>query len=193
VQAVGIRFGSVKKSRSRDARHEPASRQKIECPNKSYWKSVELQKRNWLGGIPWEAVLNSNQALCHAGKTLSQLREKNCEAARRLWEESALREWSLVEALDICRKCCDFSPFVLHNSNTFAGLARKLVEDRVNLLPPVEGQIFRTTVAHYVAGEISRKELLGVVRHFEPAWATPAPAKSAAPAVPRMARIESRA
>ena len=154
---------------------------------------MEQKKRQWLGEIPWEAVLNSNQTFCHAEKSLAQAGGKNWESARRLWEESTARESSLEEALDVCRRCCELSPFVLHNGNTFAALAKRLVEERVESLAPVEAQIIRTTVAHYVAGVIDKKELLGVIRHFEAAWATPAPAKSTPPAMPRMSRIESRA
>jgi len=77
---------------------------------------------------------------------------------------------ALPEAIDICRQCYDLGPFVFNNGNTFAAVARKLIDDWLQLLPPVEAQIARTTVGHYVVGQITRKEMVDVLTCFESKW-----------------------
>ena len=76
----------------------------------------------------------------------------------------------MPDAIDVCRRCYDLGPFVFNNGNTFAAGARKLLEDWLQLLPPVEAQIARTTVGHYVVGQITRKEMVEVLANFESRW-----------------------
>ena len=128
-----------------------------------------VQKR-WLGPVPWETVLNINQTLCHAQKTESKANDKCFEAARQIWEKAVPKVMSLDEVLEVCRRCQDLGPFVFNNGNTFASISTTLVEDWTRALPAVEAQILRTTVSHYVAGQIARKELLQVLRHVEVTW-----------------------
>ena len=120
--------------------------------------------------MPWETVLGVNQTLCKAQNTTHQSKIATCEAARQLWEKSIPLSMSLPDVLDICRQCHDLSPFVFNNGNTFAAIGKSLVEEWVNSLPSVEAQILRTTVAHYVAGQIRKPELLQVLRHIETRW-----------------------
>ena len=77
---------------------------------------------------------------------------------------------ALPEAIDVCRQCYDFGPFIFNNGNTFAALARKIIEAWLQLLPAVEAQIARTTVGHYVVGQITRKEMVEVLTCFEARW-----------------------
>ena len=130
---------------------------------------TKLQKA-WLEAVPWETVLTVNQALCQAQQTVCRPKDKTYESARQLWEKSSARTMSLPEVLEICRRCQDLGPFIFSNGNTFAAIGKTLVEDWVKTLPPVEAQIVRTTVGHYIAGLIGKKELLEVLRHFEPKW-----------------------
>jgi hypothetical protein len=74
---------------------------------------------------------------------------------------------TLPEALDLCRECREAMPFTFNNANTFASIARTLLDDWLKNMPPVESQVIRTTVGHYVAALVSRKELLKVLRHFD--------------------------
>ena len=123
----------------------------------------------WLTSLPWEAVQAMNEALCKQQSTGFQS-TRSIETARQLWSNSAGRTLSLQDVLDICRKCREIAPFTFNNGNTFAGVARKLVEDWVKTLPAVEGQIIINTIGHYVAGMISRKELQKVMQHFQSSW-----------------------
>ena len=129
----------------------------------------EIQKQ-WLGSMPWETVLTVNENLCQAQKTEPQPQLKTFDAARQLWEKSIPKAMSLPEVLDVCRECQDLSPFVFNNRNTFAAISKTLIEEWANALPSVEAQIFRTTVSHYVAGQVTKKELLQVLRHLETRW-----------------------
>src|SRR5436190_7300217 len=117
----------------------------------------EIQKQ-WLGSVPWEAVLSLNQTLCLAQNTAHQAKAKCAEAARQLWERAVPQAMALDEVLEVCRRCQDLGPFVFNNGNTFAAISKGLIEDWAQFLPPVEAQILRTTVSHYVAGQVRRAE-----------------------------------
>jgi hypothetical protein len=134
---------------------------------------VKHFQKQWLGAVPWETVLAVNQSLCEAQKTAPQPKPKAFDAVRQLWEKSVPQAMSLPEVLDICRKCQDLGPFVFNNGNTFASISKSLVEDWAQSLPPVEAQIVRSTVSHYVAGQVGKKELLQVLRHAETRWKAP--------------------
>jgi hypothetical protein len=142
---------------------------------------VNKFEKRWLEAVPWQTVLTLNQTLCQAQNAPYQLKEQNCAAARQLWERSVKKSMTLPEALDVLKKCYDLSPFLFNNANTFAAISKTLIEDWVRNLPPLEGQIIRNTVSHYVAGLVGRKELLNVLKHFEATW-KPSPAASPAPA-----------
>jgi hypothetical protein len=131
---------------------------------------VKHIQKQWLGPVPWETVLNVNQTLCQAQKTEPQAKDKSFEAARQLWEKAVPKAMSLPEVLEVCRRCQDLGPFVFNNGNTFASISTTLVEDWTRALPAVEAQILRTTVSHYVAGQVGKKELLQVLRHVETRW-----------------------
>lgn len=126
--------------------------------------------KQWLSTVPWETVLTVNQALCQAQNTPHQPKERTCDQARQVWEKAIPQRMSLKEVLDVCRRCHEMAPFNFNNGNTFAAIGKTLVEDWLKRLPPVEAQILRTTVAHYIAGQVGKKELLQVLRHFETTW-----------------------
>ncbi len=133
--------------------------------------------------MPWETVLNVNQDLCRAQKTAHQPKLTSSEAARQLWERAVPKAMSLADALTVCRQCQELGAFVFNNGNTFAAISRTLVEDWVQSLPSVEAQILLTTVSHYVAGEIHKKELLTVLRHVEMRWKTAPSSRQVRPAI----------
>lgn len=125
-------------------------------------------EKQWLNAVPWESVLTLNKALCQAQKTDPLNNSKGYEQARRFWEAAVGRKMTIREAIDICHQAHDIGPFTFNNGNTFAAIGRTLVDDYLKAVPPVEAQILRTTICHYVVGLIDRKELLQVLRHFEP-------------------------
>jgi hypothetical protein len=132
-------------------------------------------RQKWLAATLWDAVEQLNRTHCQ--NTLPPIGPlqpgRNVEAyqkARQFWEGIYLNESSLLEVFEACRRCADWLPFTYHNGNTFAAIARKLIEDYLEPLTAVEAQIVRATVGHYVAGIIGKSELLQVFRHFEKAW-----------------------
>jgi len=129
---------------------------------------VKNTRKQWLSTVPWETVLTVNQALCQAQKTTYQPKDKAYDATRQVWEKAIPQNMSLQEVLDVCRRCYELTPFTFNNGNTFAAIGKTLIEDWLKRLPPVEAQIIRTTVGHYIASQIGRKELLQVLCHFAP-------------------------
>jgi len=130
---------------------------------------VTHRHKQWFGAVPWESVLTLNKALCQAQKMDPLTNARGFEPARNLWEKSVPRKMTLQEACEICHKCQELAPFTFNNGNTFAAIGRTFVQDSLKLMPPVEAQIIRTTICHYIVGLIGRRELEQVLRHFEPA------------------------
>ena len=127
---------------------------------------IHLQQK-WLDTVPWESVLTVNKALCQAQKQEPMTIAKSLDTARQSWEAAASRDMSLEEVLDVCRRCHELGPFTFSNGATFAAIGRTLIEDWLKSLTPVEAQIVRTTVGHYIVGMIGRRELLQVLGHFK--------------------------
>jgi hypothetical protein len=46
------------------------------------------------------------------------------EECRSLWKQSRMLEMSLVEMVDLCRRCHRLAPFTNYNGNTFSAIAR---------------------------------------------------------------------
>jgi hypothetical protein len=149
---------------------------------------VIKQQKPWLSGVTWDSILKINRSLCEAQKLEPVLNQKSHSATQAWWEKSAQKPMNLLEALDICRKAFENAPFTFNNGNTFANVARSLIEDALRNAPAVEAQILRSTVSHYVAGTIDRKELSSVVTQlaslliFTPTAPAPAAASRPAPA-----------
>jgi len=133
--------------------------------------------------VPWQSVLSINQALCHAQKTEHKPAPAGYVAAQQTWEAALLKQMTLPEVLEVCKKCHDLSPFVFNNGNTFAAIAKTLIEDGLKNVAPLEAQIIRATVAHYVAGLVGKRELVKILDHFEPILKSALPAKSSVPPV----------
>jgi hypothetical protein len=136
---------------------------------------IDISKA-WLDAVPWESVQTLNQALCHAQKAQYATNAKSFASVGVRWQNAVPRTSGLVEVLDLIRECREALPFTLNNGNTFAAIAKTLVDDWIKSLAPIEAQIVRTTVCHYVAGQVGRKELLQVLQHLGPACKHPAPA-----------------
>ena len=124
-------------------------------------------ERNWLSAVPWESVVSLNKALCQAQKLEPLHNAKGFPAVMRLWEASVPRKLAFRAVIEVCHEAFQFSPFTFNNGNTFAAIARTLLEEPLKDVPPVEAQIIRTTVCHYIVDLIGAKELQQVLRHFE--------------------------
>ncbi len=49
--------------------------------------------------------------------------------------------------------------FCFYNGNTFVAVGRTMIQDVLRKLTPVEAQVFRSVVGHYIAGTAGDKEL----------------------------------
>jgi len=127
---------------------------------------VSDRPKQWLAAVPWDSVTLLNKALCQAQKMDPLTQAKGLEAARRLWEKSSGKALTLREAFRVCHDAHEVAPFTFNNGNTFAAVGRTLIEDLLKSVPPVEAQILRTTVCHYIVGLIDRRELEQVLRHL---------------------------
>ncbi|NWG75706.1 MAG: hypothetical protein HXY24_14075 [Rubrivivax sp.] len=137
----------------------------------------------WLASFPWPAVVQLNRDHCQTKGLTHTLVPDRADQARGLWEGCAARPLPLSEAVDLCRRCHDLTPFTFGSASTFVAIAHALIEELAQRLPPVEAQVLRNTVGHYVAGLISRKELERVFRHFNPRWGAGRAAPSTAAVV----------
>ena len=111
----------------------------------------------WLEPFPWPFVVAQNQTLCRQKSAHHGPTSDGHADAMVLWEESRLREMSLFDAIEVCRKCHRLAPFTNYNGNTFAAIARILVK-RLNL-ESVQEQLARSLAGHIVAGVASYEEI----------------------------------
>lgn len=139
-------------------------------------KSVE---RHWLEDAPWESVVSINKALCQDQQLEQVTKAQALASVREWWEEARKKSMTLAEVLQVCRKCHDAGAFVFNNGNTFGCVAKTLIGDWLKNLPPLEAEIVRATVAHYVVGLVGKRELLDILKHFEPILKKAAAAKPA--------------
>lgn len=123
--------------------------------------------QQWLSAVSWESVIAINKALCQSQKVDHLVNPASYGTTKGLWERAAAQQMNLKDVLDVCRQCHEQAPFTFNNGNTFSAIGRTLVEEWLKALPPVEAQVVRTTISHYIAGLVGRKELLSVLRHFE--------------------------
>ena len=117
-------------------------------------------KRAWLELFDWEFVTATNAALCQPRKALHKPTSDGHYRTRQLWEKNHRREMFLDEAADLCRECHRLAPFCNFNGNTFAALARSLVDTLK--LKADEAHVIRSLIGHVIAGtanDLETKEL----------------------------------
>lgn len=113
--------------------------------------------RAWLSDLPWDLVVYQNAALCEARNAHHGPSSDGHDAARSLWEAAMNQEMSLMEVVELCKRCHRLAPFTNYNGNTFAAIARTLI--RQLSLPDTEDAVARSLAGHIVAGVASDVEL----------------------------------
>jgi hypothetical protein len=106
--------------------------------------------RVWLGHWSWEAVTRLNHDLCARKNALHKPTSDGHEPAQLLWESKYPTPLSLPEAVELCRVCHKTAPFCFFNGNTFAAIAKDIVEDIA--LAPEQQLILQQLIGHVVAG-----------------------------------------
>ncbi len=113
-------------------------------------------KRAWLGDYSWEFVTAQNAMLCAAKSALHRPTSDGHETTRQLWESQRLKETTLYEAVDFCRRCHRSAPFCFYNGNTFAAIIRDVINQLG--LPSRQEAAVRSLAGHIVAGVSSAEE-----------------------------------
>jgi hypothetical protein len=145
----------------------------------------------WLIHITWDRITEINRAMCQA-KSLTPGINTDHARARQLWERAHGLETSLLDAVQLCRKCNDRTPFLFNCGNTFAAVGGELVASWVAALPMLEARMLDQAVKHYINGKIGLGELQATLNHAGRVAAPPAPAAAHAPPAPATAPSPAR-
>lgn len=116
-----------------------------------------MNTREWLAEVPWDLVVWQNLQLCndkHAHHGPTSDGHADC---KQLWETSRVNAMTLGEMVDLCRKCHRLAPFTNYNGNTFAAIARALIDGLQ--LSTANSAIARSLAGHIVAGVASDEEI----------------------------------
>ena len=131
------------------------------------------QTRPWLGAVPWQTVIDTNQKLYKSIKeeepaeaASHPMTQRNYEQAQAFWERARQETTTLTEALEQCSQCHDLAPFTFNNSKTFGEVAVIMVDELLSGFSSIEAQILKNTLQHFVTNDIGKKELRKVLRHL---------------------------
>ena len=108
------------------------------------------QVKAWLAEVPWDLVIFQNASLCEQKNALHKPTSDGYETTKALWEESHQQPMTLMEVVELCRRCHRMAPFCFYNGNTFAAIARSMVEQLG--LSGSEAAALRSLAGHIVAG-----------------------------------------
>lgn len=86
------------------------------------------QVKAWLAEVPWDLVIFQNASLCDQKNALHKPTSDGYEATKTPWEASHQQPMTLMEVVELCRRCHRMAPFCFYNGNTFAAIARSMVE-----------------------------------------------------------------
>jgi hypothetical protein len=111
----------------------------------------------WLRTYSWEFITLQNAMLCHAKSALHKPTSDGHAATKELWESRFQTEMRLDEAIDLCRRCHRMAPFCFYNGNTFAAVARDVIQNLA--IPADEAYIARSLAGHIVAGVATEEEV----------------------------------
>ena len=113
--------------------------------------------KDWLRTYTWEFITLQNAMLCHAKSALHKPTSDGHEETKRLWESRFEEKMRLDEAIDLCRRCHRMAPFCFYNGNTFAAVARDVIQNLE--LPAEQAYIIRSLAGHIVAGVATEEEV----------------------------------
>ena len=122
----------------------------------------------WLASFDWKIVTEINRGLCSQKNAVHKPTSDGHEPAKILWEKNQFAELSLTDALQVCLQCHRLAPFCFYNGNTFAAIARDLIEELQ--LAANTSFILRSIAGHIVAGtatDIERKQLDSMLAALE--------------------------
>ena len=104
--------------------------------------------KNW----DWELVVGFNRGACQRSSAQHGANQESHGKVQTEWAEQQQRELTLAELLQFLRHCHRSAPFLFFNGNTFADIARRMVDLVFAELPAPRRREVVSAVAHYVAG-----------------------------------------
>jgi len=111
---------------------------------------------NW----DWQSIIGLNRAACERGRAQHGFNQEAHEKVRREWEKTRHQALTLLETLDFLRHCHRSAPFLFFNGNTFAEIARRLVDVLFADLARGRRRQADSLAAHYVAGVLDREPMV---------------------------------
>ena len=104
--------------------------------------------QNW----SWESVVSFNRGACERGRAQHGHNQETHQKVRDQWEKTRHKTLTLLETLDFLFHCHRAAPFLFFNGNTFAEIARRLIDVLFADLPLTRRREAASLAAHYVAG-----------------------------------------
>ena len=111
---------------------------------------------NW----DWQSIIGLNRAACERGRSQHGYNQETHEKVRSEWEKARTEELTLLETLDFLFRCHRSAPFLFFNGNTFAEIARRLVDVLFADLSRGRRREADSLAAHYVAGVLDRESMV---------------------------------
>lgn len=112
--------------------------------------------QNW----DWQSIIGLNRAACERGRAQHGYNQETHEKVCRQWEETREQALTLLETLDFLYRCHKSAPFLFFNGNTFAEIARRLVDVLFADLSRGRRREADSLAAHYVAGVLDRESMV---------------------------------
>jgi len=111
--------------------------------------------KNW----DWQFVSSFNRGSCERGKAQFGNNPEAHDKTRQRWEIVHNQVLTLGEALDFLLQCHRAAPFLFFNGNTFAEIARRIVDAVFVEFPMSRRREAASLAAHYVAGVLDGKPM----------------------------------
>jgi len=111
--------------------------------------------QNW----SWESVVGFNRGACERGRAQHGHNPETHPQVQGQWEEARHQTLTLLETLDFLFRCHRAAPFLFFNGNTFAEIARRLIDILFADLPLARRREAASLAAHYVAGVLDRDSM----------------------------------
>ena len=138
-------------ARQADTRHGAGGRGDEHSPLQA--RAAFIQ--NW----GWDSIVSFNRGACERGRAQHGHNRETHEAVRQRWEEARWEKLSLAETLAFLLRCHRDAPFLFFNGNTFAEIARRIVDVLFADLPLARRREAASLAAHYVAGVLDRDSM----------------------------------
>jgi hypothetical protein len=122
-----------------------------------------VDAKPFLASTSWDILEEINTALCRVGGYQAGRTSDGYAPAQKLWGKKHADLLTFLQVADLCRECHRLAPFLFLNGNTFASCARIALEPALDKLEPTQRVATRAALGHYIAGTLSRDELLAIM------------------------------